>query len=211
MRVETVQRTLFKFEELDDDAKEVARAWLRDIVLSDPADDFEDAATIGRLLGIEFDQQIHRTLGGGTVSSPKIYYSGFSSQGDGASFDGSYRYAKNARKAIRKYAPQDTTLHQLADDLFDVQRKNFYRLEARTKHRGYYYHSGCMSVEVTARAGNDVGIGPAEDVITNAMRGFADWIYSQLEKEHEYRMSDDAIDDTISVNEYEFDQSGERA
>ena len=47
-----------------------------------------------------------------------------------------------------------------------------------------------------------------EDDIRQALRNFADWIYDQLEKEYEYRMADEQVDDAILANEYEFTEAG---
>lgn len=54
-------------------------------------------------------------------------------------------------------------------------------------------------------------IGDADHELRQLMRDFADWMYRQLEAEYEYRMSDEQVDDTITANEYEFTESGERA
>lgn len=43
-----------------------------------------------------------------------------------------------------------------------------------------------------------------ETRILNIMRDFAQWIYDGLEKEHEYRLSDEEIENTIRANEYQF-------
>jgi hypothetical protein len=43
------------------------------------------------------------------------------------------------------------------------------------------------------------------------MRDFADWIYSQLEKEYEWQNADEQVDDTIRANAYEFDEDGARS
>jgi hypothetical protein len=43
------------------------------------------------------------------------------------------------------------------------------------------------------------------------MRDFADWIYKGLEAEYDYRMSDEAVDEAMEVNEYEFTEEGEPA
>ena len=42
----------------------------------------------------------------------------------------------------------------------------------------------------------------------DALRSFADWIYRQLEKEYEFNMSDENVDESIRINEYEFDETG---
>ena len=154
-RTETKTRTLFQFDELTDSAKRKARDWYRE---ASAGDDFgaecvyEDAAQCAEIMGIDLRTRQAKLMNGGTRMDPCIYYSGFWSQGDGACFEGSYEYAKGAAKAIRAHAPVDKELHRIADELQELQRANFYRLTATMRHRGRYYHSGCMDVDV---AGND--------------------------------------------------------
>lgn len=195
----TVEKTVFAFAELSDSAKERARDWWRSCENQDFDTDFifDDAQTIGGILGIAIATHAVKLMGGGTRYDPTIFYSGFSSQGDGACFEGSYAYAKGAAKSIREHAPMDTVLHGIADRLQAIQRIYFYRIEATMKHRGHYSHSGCMDVDVSL----------ADDV-RQCMRDFADWIYRQLESEYVYRMSDEQVDESIECNEYEFDADG---
>jgi hypothetical protein len=197
-----IEKTLYQFDELADRAKETARQWWRDLEAQDWDSEcvIADAVECARILGIEID---------GTPNKPRVYWSGFWSQGDGASFTGRYAYVKGAAKAIREHAPQDTELHKIADALQEAQRRNFYRLEARSTCDGFrYLHSGTMSVDVEDSNDSYRDIGNAEDDVRDALRSFADWIYRQLEKEYEYTMSDENVDESIRINEYEFDETG---
>lgn len=210
----TIKTTVYQYDELPDErAKEKAREWYASCVFNDSCDwdcIYEDAATVAEILGIEISTSPDRLMGGGTRMKPDIYFSGFSSQGDGACFEGNYVYAKGAAKKIREYAPQDAELHRIADALQEVQRRHFYRLVAGMAHRGHYHHSGCMDVSVADSENEYRDIGDAEDDIRQLMRDFADWVYNQLEKEYEYLTSDEAVEEAIRANEYEFDEDGER-
>ena len=212
MRV--VETNVFQYDELDDRAKERAREWYSRHVFEDSCDwefVYEDAAEVADILGIDLRQRRVQLMGGGHRYEPSIYFSGFWSQGDGACFEGTYRYAKGATKKIREYAPQDKELHRIADELQAVQRKHFYHLIASMNHTGHYRHSGCMSVEVEHTEDAYRDIGDAEDDIRQLMRDFADWIYDRLESEYDYQTSDEAVEEAIRANEYEFDEEGERA
>ena len=212
MRV--VETNVFQYDELDDRAKERAREWYSRPVFEDSCDwefVYEDAAEVADILGIDLRQRRVQLMGGGHRYEPSIYFSGFWSQGDGACFEGTYRYAKGATKKIREYAPQDKELHRIADELQAVQRKHFYHLIASMNHTGHYCHSGCMSVEVEHNEDRYRDIGDAEEEITQLMRDFADWIYDRLESEYDYQTSDEAVEEAIRANEYEFDEEGERA
>lgn len=210
-----VETTVFQFEELSDRAKEKARDWYRQHVFTDENDwdsVYEWAETAGALMGIDIRQKAVKTMGGGTRYDPAIYFSGFSSQGDGASFDGYYSYAKGAAKALAKEfgdtSDASKELIRIATALQEVQRKNFYRLSATMTQHGRYYHSGCMSVDVVNSNGDNAS-DEIEGEVTLLMRDFADWIYKQLEKEHDYQMSAEAIDEAIIANAYEFNEDGE--
>jgi hypothetical protein len=197
----TIETTLYKFDELPSDkAKEAAREWFRRS--SDGDNDFaecviDDAKQCAAILGIEIDE---------------VYWCGFNSQGDGASFEGSYSYAKGAPKAIRKHAPQDTELARIADALQDIQRKYAYKLAASISQDGRYRHSGTMRVSVEADSATYQGVrGDADEGVRQAMRDFADWIYDQLERGYEWTYADEQVDENLRANEYEFDEDGSLA
>lgn len=204
---------VYKFDELSPAAKERARDWWRQGIFSDSSYwdyIYEDAVTCADILGINLRTRSVQLMGGGTRNEPCIYFSGFSSQGDGACFEGTYAYAKGCARAIKRHAPEDRELANIASRLVALQRAHFYTLEARTEQRGRHNHSGCMSVEVWARDSADVS-DAAESELTDILRAFADWIYSQLKQEYQWRMADEQVDDDICANEYEFDEEGKIA
>ncbi len=149
--------------------------------------------------------------GGGTREKPRLYFRGFRSQGDGASFEGRYRHAASAGKAIRAHAPEDTELHAVADALQDIQRRNFWQLHATIRQRGRYCHEYAMAIEVerdspTRQPMTD----DAEDTVIEALRSLARWFYRQLEREYDHRNSDAVVDEIVAVNGYTFTEAGRR-
>jgi hypothetical protein len=166
---------------------------------------YENAAEIADLFGLDINTR--RSKSGNY--SPNIYYSGFCSQGDGACFEGRYSYKPGALAAVKAHAPQDTTLHQIVKDLQDAQCTAFYRLTARTTQRGHYYHSGCMSVDVERTDDADV-THDQEDAITQALRDFADWIYSELETSYDYDTSEENARDYLENDDAEYTAGGDR-
>lgn len=213
-RTITIEKTLFSFDELSDKAKENARVWWRDCENQDMdliGDDMGDKQTIANILGIVFKTRPVQLISGKQRYDPCIYYSGFSSQGDGACFEGSYAYEKQAPKRIRAHAPNDEQLACIADQLQQIQRKAFYHLTATTSHRGHYYHSGYMDVDVCNSHTGDDATRDQANAIKDCLRDFANWIYRQLEAEYNYRMSDENVDDNIRGNEYKFDENGKIA
>jgi len=210
---EIVETVIYQLHELSDAAKENARAWYREGCLDDDWYDFvyADFETICAIFGVTLKTNRVRLLGGGSREKPRIFFSGFWSQGDGASFDGLYAHTRQAPKAIRRYAPQDAELHAIADALEAIQRRNFYQLHADVRHQGHYYHAHCMAVSVERGSPSGQSMtGDAEDIVVDALRDLARWLYRQLEREYEYRTSDDVVDETIAANEYAFTESGRR-
>jgi len=123
---EIIQTTVYSLAELDDRAKERARDWYRQVSNDDDWHEavFEDFERVCGILGIELATRSVRLYGGGTRQKPCIWFSGFSSQGDGACFEGKYQYKKGAAREIRAYAPRDERLAAVADQLQRIQRKN---------------------------------------------------------------------------------------
>jgi hypothetical protein len=181
-----IKTNIYKFEELTVQAQQKAIENLRDINTNhDWYDDiFEDATTIGRLFGLDIE---------------KIYFSGFWSQGDGASFEGDYCYKKGGLKAVKEYAPQDTELHDIVKALQNEQSINFYKSTANIRQQGRYYHENTMYIDI--ENGN-------EDCFSNLLRDYARWIYKKLESGYDYLTSEQAILETIQANDYEFTENG---
>lgn len=207
MRTATKMTEVYSFDELDESAKETARQWWRNCENQDFHVDYEDFVNVAKILGIEFDPRDIPLMDGSSRKEPSIYWSGFYHQGSGASFEGYYGYAKKAPKLIREYAPKDEDLHQIADSLQAIQRPAFYRLNARISTRGNYCHEYSMTT-ATDYDGDRWPTDDEEEALTECFRSFARWIYRQIESEYEYVMSDENVDESIRINEYEFTENG---
>src|ERR1017187_4227073 len=97
-----IKTEVFKFDELSDAAKEKARQWHRE---ADYGDNYFAECTIDEVKG-----EIGKALG---FDVAEVYWSGFSSQGDGACIVGTWRAADVNAAALQAYAPQDKTLAQI--------------------------------------------------------------------------------------------------
>lgn len=196
----TATKEVFAFDELDESAKESAREWYRRDAL-----DYEWwDCTID-----DFCQILARL--GYSVDAKEVYFSGFCSQGDGASFTGSYGYVKGAAKAVKGYAPKDTELHALADRLQAMQRRNFYKVTGSIGRRSRYCHEMTMQCDVDRADGaewSQEGYNAAQEEFEDVSRDLARWLYRTLEKEHEWLLADEQVDETILANGYEFDEYG---
>ena len=209
---QVIEITVYTIDELSDAAKEAARAWYRESCLDYEWYDFvyEDFQTICGILGVTLRTSPVPLYGSGTRDEPHLWFRGFWSQGDGASFEGSYSHAKGAVRAIRAHAPKDDGLHRIADALQAVQRPNFWQLHASVRQQGRYCHEYTMAIEVERDSPTwQPPTDDAEDTVTEAMRDLASWLYRQLRAEYEYLTSDEAIDETLAANEWSFTAAGE--
>lgn len=205
----TIEEGIYTFDELSDDAKERAREWWREGEARDFDPDYERFETAAKILGIEFKDNPIQTLGGKMRHESAIYWSGFSSQGDGASFEGSFS-PKHSSIAVREEFGDDPKLFAIADGLTNfhcryILLRGSRDWSAKIIHTGREVHKYSMGAEVEEMEAD------LSDEFLELMRDFAQWIYDGLESEYDWRMSDEAVDDSITANEYEFTEEGERA
>ncbi len=200
MRTDVVKTEVYEFNELSDEAKQSVLESFAEINVGDFEwwdAVYEDAKTIAGLMGIDIDT---------------IYFSGFSSKGDGACFEGSYEYKAGSRAAVMAHAPKDEELLRIATELAAVQRRSFYQVRASIEQSGHYNHRYCTDISVSFESHNsgaDYHTEEAEEAVIELLRDYMLWIYKQLETEYEYRTSDAAIVEAIKANEYEFTEIGE--
>lgn len=186
----------YKFEELSEGAREYAIGTLTD----DPDYSFlyEDLVRAGEMIGVEFNTRK------GTRSEPCIWWTGFYSQGSGLGFDGTYRYAKGAPKAVAEEYPQDYELLGIATALQEAQRPNFYRLYAMVTS----VRDTSISVSVEDGENPYRAIGDAERLIEEALQDFCSWMYQRVQDQYEWETSEDAVKEQCEANEYRFDVRG---
>ena len=181
MRV--IEKTIYQFDELTDAAKEKAREWFRGIGDDWGAESIIDHAKhVGALIGFDVD---------------RVCWRGFSSQGDGACWAGSVTCPAGRPSAVARECPQDSEIQRIAQAWRDLQRLNFCQIRGRVSANDRYMRT---SVDVYDKDG-------ANQIVSD----FADWIYRSLEKEYDYQMSDECVDENIRANGYEFDEDGARA
>lgn len=234
MREITVK--LYQYDELPTDkAKEKAREWYRG---DDGGLDYDwwdstysDAVTIAALFGLTIKESSTKRHVMGRNGKPgrdyaekrtHIFFTGFWSQGDGACFEGEYEYKADAIEAVKGYAPVDTKLHEIVEELQAAQKRADNRVKLSIRHTDRYCHERSMTMEFPDYADREDANGdelPESQWLTDTHRKdvsealvrFAKWIYRQLESEHDYLTSDEAIVESIQANEYEFHDDGSRA
>jgi hypothetical protein len=186
---------LYQFAELSDEAKEKAREWFRRS--NDDDDDWEYMKDDFTEMMAVFGFDVHDT-----------YYSGFWSQGDGASFTGSWYYKAGWRKAFLSAYPTESKYLGYMDAIAQAAKDNFYQVSASISHRGHYQHSGCMSIDV--RTDKEKFAGDTEDTIMDNFRYIADTFYNALESAYDWRNADEQVDESIIMNAYTFTIEGKR-
>lgn len=164
--------------------------------------------------------------------NPEIQFSGFWSQGDGASFTASQVPLPSTDTSVQKaWAELEGAAALLGvtvtEDIADLAYGKVYR------HGHHYVHENTVSVDWEwndppfsnwkwdwATDGVPDGLEHFIESLKTAVESyFKDLdetvtdlccqIYSDLEKEYEYLTSDEAVEETLEANEYEFDEEGE--
>lgn len=169
----------FEYTDLSPDAKVAELNTLQRCFEFEPDFVIENATTILRMLGF---------------SDTEIEYSGFYSQGDGASFIGTGSYVKGMTAAVRAYAPRDTELHRIARELTQWHRRRFYAAEITVARRtSRYYHDE-----------STVYVDDEKDA-TEIVRDLCQWIYKQLCSEYDYQSSEDVLTEGRTFEEDGYD------
>jgi len=193
MREVTVK--LYKFDEMSDAAKVKARDWFREISVDDStwAEPVElDAKEIAGMFGI---------------LEPELHWSGFGSQGDGASVSGRWYAHGVDLSALEKHAPKDEELQSYLRCIHNNCAQHLDMVGTLTSIGHYSHeHSIDFNFECAERAWTET----QEGEVIAAFRNFMSWVYAQLEAEYIYRRSDEAIEEDIEANQYEFLESGKR-
>ena len=191
--MKTVTIECRKYDEWDSKTQSRLVDIHRDINTDEGWDEWvlEDAKEVGRLVGIEIE---------------KVLYSGFSRQGDGACFVGTYRYAPDAGQAIRDYAPTDEKLHEIAEGLKALKRRWLYGFALDINHQGSDCHE--YTTQFTFRCTGDAVAKEYRDEVIRLMRELMRWIYTRLESEFFSLMEDDSVAETLRCNNYEMDSNG---
>lgn len=219
----------FTFDQLSDTAK----AKVRDARRYDDVEDqwwdavYEDAVVVGAKIGIEIGTRYIPIVGGKYVSEINISFSGFASQGDGCCYSGQLHIAslKDCSTAIKEHVGEDEELFALAlrgEALYATLATRLMALRMAGEWDGTTWNlpdgefalNGAIKIHGAERS-YSTGVDPdicdedLEEQLDSYVSDFADWIYSQLEAEHDYLTSDDHLDQWLSDSEIKFDEDGE--
>ena len=197
IRKETKTFTVYKFEDLSEEGKEKALQQERGATNESMNLDFTIEESIEDLkeLGIE---------------EPKIFYSGFNSQGDGACFE-------FCNIDFEKFLTKNKIKSK-----FKLLIKYQGAITFRGEQSGRYYHENSVDnfQEISSHLGcNDMHYSRVFDALEKQLEAFGEWfegwrvekckeIYKDLENDNDYQLSDDNLKDNIIANDYDFNQDG---
>ncbi len=137
--------------------------------------------------------------------NPKILYSGFSSQGDGACFEADVDIVKWLE--LRHLEPKFPLLFA------DAQNVSFFRIK-HTTNRYYYSTSTNVQYELESDAlGNELYEKEIEELcklVETDREKVGNQIYKALETYYFEQTDDKAVEETISINEWKFLENGQR-
>lgn len=212
----------YSFEELSPEAQQNALDGSRDINVD--YDGWEDGVTEG------FKEDM-REIG---IDDIEISFSGFYSQGDGASFTSEDIDTRRLFNAIgiksddalnmetddERSRGENKEFYDLLDTMEDIGQVERNRIKPeeirvtieRTDSRYVHFNTVRANVEIWDEPdGWEEPYGfteKLEDKVTEYIRGLCKDLYRSLEKEHDHLTSDDAVKETLIDNDYEFDEEG---
>lgn len=192
-----IETTVYLFNELTDEkARQKALEWGRESILWP---DWHE-----HILE-DWKNEVLPNLG---FENCEIRYSGFWSQGDGASFEGDVNFLKycdayglNIRPSVRK--------------LIENGCVNVYASLERNSH--HYYHENTVSLNYDIDGLQYKKAPRLEEYLCKICEGIKEdarakmrEIYRNLEKHYKYLTSDESVIEFLEVNEYTFDFNGEQ-
>jgi len=192
MREVTTTVKVYKFEELEDSVKKKVLNNMRDFNVDHGSDwHWCEKELIGEDL---------KAIG---LKMNNLYFSGFSSQGDGACLEVTL---EDLDLFLKHMLANGFTLKQVATAKRGEMGFN-------TKQRGHYQHSGCMVINFDrpSNLSQDSHYKIFEELesqVKELIQNLSDDAYRKLEKCHDWLTSDEQIIESIEANEYEFTSEG---
>lgn len=216
---------VYKYDELNDRAKQRAREWFaQDYPEYNWWDHvYEDIVERTKELGIDLKQKPVRLMGGGTRYDHEIYFTGFYHQGQGSSFSGVWHAMDMKLDKLRENCPTESELHRIGETLTKVAKEDPDITASIAATTDTWITVETSDGEAIKDRLNELTYESPEynalmeqcrerdETIREAMRDFNHWVFSQLKKEYEWLTSDEQIEETIRINQYEFTEDGEQA
>jgi hypothetical protein len=223
-----ITTTVYTYAELDANAKEKAREWWMQAGAGDTDwADYVECDFHETLKALGFDPFVHTgsylSANDARARRSTVTWSGLWSQGDGASFGGTWRASDFAPDALLDNrptrdsaglpSPENIELHRIVSELRACVDAGltFVRLETRGNFMSL--DSADWRDDIELDAPGHLGDGEAaasEERFLEAARGLARAFYKALEAEYEYQHSEEQIAEAMAANEYTFTVDGRR-
>jgi hypothetical protein len=152
---------------------------------------------------------------------PTIYWSGFCSQGDGASFEAGVDleiYIKSHIEPLIREGIDIFTLRKILKHDPSADSPDGYDWELENSHikqEGHYCHEMTMDISLEWRGNPPSEIESAlfkmQDIVLTEARDLAKGFYKTLEKENDYQTGDQAIRESLECSDKKFTIEGEDA
>ena len=205
--MKTIQLELFSFNELSDVAKAKA-------IESERNSENLEYHYSGE---VEYYQDVLKHIG---FTNVEISFSGFYSQGDGASFTADYDSSLINLDELKNHNTELYSLMARIDSVFGesgLTSDNIITASVKRVSRHYSHHN-TVAIDDIAINGEDEWITEdskvykAFEAIENYLSSLKDdiccIIYNNLEKEYEYQTSDEYIAELLTINDYYFLEDG---
>lgn len=203
--MKTIQLDLFTFNELSDEAKTKA-------INSERNSDNLEYYYSGE---VEYYQDVLKHIG---FTNVEISFSGFYSQGDGASFTADYDSSLINLDELKNHNTEIYSLMARIDSVFGASGlTSDNRITANVKRISHHYsHHNTVAIDDIAINDIEWGDYDSEDdkhnkafeAIENYLDSLKDdlchIIYNSLEREYEYQTSDEYIAELLTINDYSF-------
>lgn len=205
--MKTIQLDLFTFNELNNDAKAKA-------IDSERNSDNLEYHYSGE---VEYYQDVLKHIG---FTNVEISFSGFYSQGDGASFTADYDSSLINLDELKNHNTEIYSLMARNDSVFGASGlTSDNRITANVKRISHHYsHHNTVAIDDIEINGidewgeNDSKIYKAFEAIENYLSSLKDdicyIIYNNLEREYDYQTSDEYVAELLTINDYYFLEDG---
>ena len=143
------------------------------------------------------------------ITVDNIYYSGFSSQGDGACFVGHYEFDPTWNAKAQDGFPRYSEMFELGNRLQKAHEKygELYATVYKTNYR--YDHENTVTVDVESLSEDeDFPILDAQEMVEDILKDFMHEIYRRLEQEYTWSTSIEYFHELAEANEWYFTEEG---
>lgn len=129
------------------------------------------------------------------VSYKDVAFSGFWSQGDGASFKGNFVLSDVNPETLKATVPTEVEIHQLVEELAVLAEDHPNIQGEVSRYPSHYSHSNTMSTGYWSSEDGyyneeTEAFAAVEDTLINIFRQLADWLYNRLNENYDYYLAD---------------------